>query len=213
MPKVDGTTAAYTSATNKMLNTQRATGMPEISDNSSTLPITSTNIEVYCNGMRIGFVQSFTPSESRQITKIQELGTEGVVQSVPGNTNGGQISISRFAVFNGNLYNALGLTPTGKFSRTEDQEYNVASTYNSATNTLGNPFKTLKEQRVPLELQTKTKMPDNLNASYYIDTYTDCWLSSYSKSIASSTITVTESATIQYSDIYSSYNSSETGGW
>ena len=38
MPKVDGTTAAYTSATNKMLNTQRATGMPEISDNSSTLP-------------------------------------------------------------------------------------------------------------------------------------------------------------------------------
>ena len=203
MAIVNGTKSAYTSGTNKMLNTQRATGMPEIADNSASLPITSTNIEIYSNGMRLGFVQSFSPSESRDIVKLQELGTEGVVQSVPGNTRGGQIQLSRVAIFNGNLYNALGLTPTGLFSTTDQQVYNSASTYNSSTNTLGNPFKTLKEQRVPLELQVKTKQPDDQNTTYYVETYTDCWLQTYSKAIASGTITVTEQATIQYSDVYS----------
>ena len=203
MAIVNGTSSAYTSDTNKFLNTQRATGMPEIADNSSTLPITSTNIEVYSNGMRIGFVQSFTPSEQRTIKKVQELGTEGVVQSVPGNTNGGQIAITRFAIFNGNLYNALGLTPTGKFSKTADQINNDATVYSSATNTLGNPFKTLKEQRVPLELQAKTRLPDVSANTYYIETYIDCWVSQYSKSVQTSDITVTESATLQYSDVYS----------
>ena len=61
MAKVTGTSSAFTSDTNKWLNTQRATGMPEILDNSASLPITSTNIEVYSNNMRIGFVQSFNP--------------------------------------------------------------------------------------------------------------------------------------------------------
>jgi len=209
MAVVTGTKAAYTSDTNKYLHTQRATGMPEITDNSSTLPITSTNIEVYSNGMRLGFVQSFTPSEQRTIKKVQELGTEGVVQSVPGNTNGGQIAISRFAIFNGNLYNALGLTPTGKFTRTENQINNDATKYSKTTNTLGNPFKTLKEQRVPLELQVKMRMPDMGAKAYYIETYIDCWLSQYSKSIVTNDITVTESATIQYSDVYSSYTNVE----
>jgi hypothetical protein len=204
MALVSGTKSAYTSSTNKALNTQRATGMPEIADNSASLPVTSTNIEIYSNNMRIGFVQSFTPSESRDIVKIQELGTEGVVQSVPGNTRGGQISLSRFAIFNGNLYNALGLTPSGQFTTTDGQVYNSATAYSSSTNTLGNPFKTLKEQRVPLELQVKTKLPDDQNTTYNVETYTDCWLQTYSKAIASGTITVTEQATIQYSDVYSS---------
>ena len=209
MAVVTGTSAAYTSDTNKFLHTQRATGMPEITDNSSTLPITSTNIEVFSNGMRLGFIQSFTPSEQRTIKKVQELGTEGVVQSVPGNTNGGQIAVTRFAIFNGNLYNALGLTKTGKFVETGDQINNDATVYSSDTNTLGNPFKTLKEQRVPLELQVKMRMPDVGANAYYILTYIDCWLSQYSKSIATNDITITESATIQYSDVYSSYTNVE----
>lgn len=206
---INGTKSAYESSTNKSLNTQRATGMPEIGDNSASLPITSTNIEIYSNNMRIGFVQAFTPTEQRTITKVKELGTEGVVQSVPGNTNGGSITISRLAIFNANLYNALGLTPTGQFSTNDQQVYNAASTYNSSTNTLGNPFKTLKEQRVPLELQAKTKQPDDQNTMYYVETYVDCWLSQYSKAIATQTITVTETATIQYSDVYSTVVSTD----
>jgi hypothetical protein len=67
----------------------------------------------------------------------------------------------------------------------------------------------LKEQRVPLELQVKMRMPDMGAKAYYIETYIDCWLSQYSKSIVTNDITVTESATIQYSDVYSSYTNTE----
>ena len=212
MALVTGTKSAYTADTNRMLNTQRATGMPEVADNAATLPITSTNIEIYSNGMKIGFVQSFTPSEQRQITKVQELGTEGVVQSVPGNTNGGQIQLTRFAIFNGSMYNALGLTPSGLFTEVGEQIYNNASVYQSSTNTLGNPFKTLKEQRCPLELQAKTKQPDEANETWYCEIYVDCWLSNYGKTIATNAITITETATIQYCDVYSVVASGD-GGW
>lgn len=209
MAIVDGTRAAYTSDTNKWLNTQRATGTPEMADNSSTLPITSTNIEIWCNGMIIGFVQSFQPSEQRQIQKVQELGTEGVVQSVPGNTNGGEISLTRLAIFNADLYNALGLTPTGKFAQYSDHIYNSTTVYNETYNTLGNPFRTLKEQRVPLELQTKIKQPDLSEKKYYVTTYCDAWLSQYSRTITSQAITVTETARLKYCSVYTTIASAE----
>ncbi len=205
MALVNGTQSAYTSDTNKWLNTQRATGMVGILDNSASLPITSTNIEIYCNNQRVGFIQSFSPSESRTITPIQELGTEGVVQMAPGNTNGGQISINRIALFNGNLFNALGMTKTGHFATYSEQIPGNAVAQGGTGNTLGNPFKNLKEQRVPLEIQVKTKMPDMETKAYYVETYVDCWLSAYSKAISAGQITVAETATIVYSDVYSDY--------
>ena len=204
MALVKGTQSAWDSFTNKALNTQRATGMPEVGNNSAALPVTSTNIQVFCNNMRIGFVQSFNPSERRTITKVQELGTEGVVQSVPGNTDGGTISMSRFAVYNAMLFNALGMTPTGQFTQYDQQTYGAANRYTDDSNTLGNPFKTLKDQRVPLELQVKTVMPDDQNTTYYIETYIDCWVQNYSRTMQSNVITITEQATISYADVYAS---------
>ena len=201
---IDGTKAAFPSKVNKMLNTQRATGMPEIGDNSATLPITSTNVEVYANNMRVGIVQEFTPSESRTITPIQELGTEGVVQMLPQNTNGGTISLRRFALFNSTLANAIGLTRTGQFMPANDSDYvyGTASTMDATSRTYGNPFKTLKDQRVPLEFKVKVRLPDDQNDSYHVDTYIDCWLQQYGKSYATNQIQITETATISYSDVY-----------
>jgi hypothetical protein len=46
-------------------------------------------------------------------------------------------------------------------------------------------------------------MPDSSANSYYIGTYVDCWLASYTKTIAANTITISEQATIQYSDVRS----------
>lgn len=187
------------------MNTQRASGMPEVGDEGGKLAITSTNIEVFANDMKVGFVQSLTPSESRNITKVQELGSEGVVQSVPGNTNGGQLAISRFAVYNANIFDALGLTPNGQFTARDQQIPGAASALNATTRTYGNPFKTLKDQRVPLEFKVKTRIPNTNQQTFYVETYVDCWLASYSKTVAATTITVTESATIQYSDIFAQY--------
>ena len=199
-------TYAFDSKSNKFLNTHRASGVPQVDDEMTHLAVTTTNISVWSNDMKVGFVQSMSPSESRTITKVQELGTEGVVQAVPGNTNGGQISISRFAVYNSNLWNALGLTPTGKYTEVAKQRYGLTSDRAEATvkdyHTYGNPFRTLKDQRVPLEIKTKTVLPGD-GEQFYIEQYIDCWLSSYSKTIAANTITITEQATIQYADVFS----------
>ena len=203
MPKVQDTKQAWTPETNKQLNTYRASGMAEFGDDVPTMAITSTNIEVFANGMRVGFVQSFSPSESRPIIKVQELGTEGVVQSVPSNTQGGQLSIARFAVYNGNLFNAIGGTTTGKFM---DADLSYSNNHNRGEHGIfSNPFKTLKDQRVPLEFKVKTIMPTGTSdvPQYYVETYLDCWLSSYSRTIAANTITITENATVQYSDVVS----------
>lgn len=115
-------TLTYDSYSNNWLNTHRAIDMPGISDRNGggddqrKLAITTTNVSIYSNNMRIGFVQSFTPSENRDITPIQELGTEGVVQMVPGNTRGGTIQMQRVAIYNADIWNSLGLTPTGQFT-------------------------------------------------------------------------------------------------
>lgn len=191
-------TATFDSNTNPNLNTQRASGMPDILDNGGKLAITTTNITVEANGSKVGFIQSFNPSESRNIIKVQELGTEGVVQSVPSNTNGGQLSITRFAVYNSNLFNALGATRNGKFSSVDNQSSGTTLGDNNELLTYSNPFKTLKDQRVPLEIVARTTTP---NGTVYIERYIDCWLASYSKTVAATTITVTETATVQYSDV------------
>lgn len=176
---VDGTSNAFQQSVND-LNTARASGMNNIGSRSENLVITSTNISIYSNGMKIGFVQNFSPNEQRTITPIQELGTEGVVQMAAGNTNGGTISLTKFALYNANLFNSLGLTENGKYD-----------------NQLKNPFKTLKDQRVPLEIIVRTNCANKVIEEKYID----CWLTNYSKTIASSTITISETCTISYSDV------------
>ena len=197
--KPANTNHAYDSSANNNLNTYRASGMVDMQKNPGGIAITTTNIEVYSNGMKVGFIQSASPSESRNIVKVQELGTEGVVQSVPSNTNGGQLQLSRFALYNSTLFRALGLAPKGNYHNGySDNQYNVGPNKN--------PFKTLKDQRVPLEIKIRTRIPVDYykgsgGENYYDETYIDCWLSSYSKSIASNTITITEQATIQYSDV------------
>lgn len=205
---VNGAQYAYDSSVNNNLNTQRASGMPSIGDNGSKLAVLSTNISVYSNEQRVGFIQDISPSESRSITPIQELGTEGVVQMVASNTNGGTLSCSRFAVYNASLFNALGLTGTGTFTKATDKAFGTTK-YNydgkeinqtNTNNTLSNPFKTLKDQRVPIEIKLSIRQPGR-NAKPITQTYIDCWLTQYSKAVSSSTITITESCTISYSDV------------
>lgn len=176
---------------------------------------TSTNIFIYSNGSIVGMIQSFSQSESRNINKLQSIGYEGVVQAVPSNTNGGQLSVSRIALYESNIWNALGLNTSGKTynpigSKVHDNVNPTSPTWDTSTvksETDGYAvssslvFKTLRDQRVPLEIQVKTRKAGS-SEDYYIETYIDCWLSSYSKSYTTQSITVAESATIQYADVY-----------
>ena len=221
-------THTFDSSSNPYLNTQRANDVPNIADGDSAnkLAITTTNVSIYSNNMRIGFVQSFTPSEQREITPVQELGTEGVVQMVPGNTRGGQIQITRFALYNSDMWNALGLTNTGQFVRQNNTDVLEQSSSIRAglTNirsqsdkyqTYGNPFRTLKDQRVPLELRAHTVLPSNAannttSRAMLIEVYYDCWVSQYSKQINAGNIIVSENVTLEYSDMYSMVDTSVT---
>lgn len=176
---------------------------------------TSTNVFVYANGAAVGMIQSFTVNESRNINKLQAIGYEGVVQAVPSNTNGGSLNVSRIALYESTLWGALGLTTTGLPHnpvgtkvhngdgspwKWDTYEYhNDPSTAQRVSS--GLVFKTLKDQRVPIEIQTRTLKNGSIN-EYYVERYVDCWLSSFSKSYTVSNITVAEQATIQYSDVY-----------
>lgn len=176
---------------NNTLNTQRAfenkiratddMAMNPKSSNENSLLQTSTNIDILSNGVTVGMIQSFTITENRDINKLQEIGTEGVVQAVPGNTKGGSLNVNRMALYGSNLWDAVGLV-------------GVKNTDNTIQ-----IFQTLKNQRVPFEIQIKTPRS---NTDFYYETYIDCWLSSYSKTFAVGTITVAEQATIMYADVY-----------
>lgn len=165
--------------------------------------LTSTNIEIYANGCVVGMIQSFNVSESRNINKLQAIGVEGVVQAVPGNTNGGQLSVSRIALYQSNMWNALGLTNDGtpydalKGGGSDANKISGSLSPEASKRTV---FKTLKEQRVPLEIQVKSKVSGD-GDKYYVERYIDCWLQSYSKSYTVQQITVAEQATIVYSDV------------
>lgn len=230
--------------TQNEIRTAEGTGVNPTTPYDNSLVQTSTNIFIYANGCIVGMIQSFNVNESRNITKMQAIGWEGVVQAVPNNTEGGSISVSRMALYNSNLFNALGLNKTGipyngniggrVHNPTQDEAFKDNSTtvldqydntpYGSkiTENALNNDapclqaFRTLKDQRVPFEIEVRTptfvqngqvettkdgvtKVADN---SYYTERYIDCWLSQYSKSYQVGNISVTETATIRYADVY-----------
>lgn len=239
---------------NSGLNTHRAT-RNDIKPNDNTfqpegpdvnaLAMTSTNVFVYANGEIVGMIQSFSVSEKRNVEQLQALGTEGVIQAVPNNTNGGTLNVNRIALYSSNLWNALGLSTSGHgYDKSGAIVYNSVEQTNPTPNSAddksarNNPnwdipqqytnnvedrnlttntryvFKTLKDQRVPLEIQVRTPLTGQgvfgagsgaeagNQQLYYTETYVDCWLSSYSKSYDVGKITVAESCSIDYADVY-----------
>lgn len=177
---------------------------------------TSTNIFILSNGCTVGMIQSFTVNESRQVNKLQAIGWEGVVQAVPGNTNGGTLNVSRIALYESSIWNALGLTTNGvPFNElgtkvydskdgTDSNNWDAATHVNEPSGYKVNSrlvFKTLKDQRVPLEIQVKTRR-EGSEENYYLETYIDCWLQSYQKSYTVQNITVAEQCTVSYADVY-----------
>jgi hypothetical protein len=214
---------------NYSLNTHRATrNEVKIQENDMTalqtsddngMALTSTNIFIYANQNIVGMIQSFNIQESRTIDKLNAIGVEGVIQAVPENTNGGTIDVNRIALYSSNLWAALGLSADGigydasgskryindgSSMENWDQPTYETNTTNSEYS-LGNGssryvFKTLKDQRVPLELQVRQPM-NGQGTEWYIETYIDCWLSSYGKTYDVGKITVAETCKIDYADV------------
>lgn len=193
-------TLGFDTSTNTFLNTQRATmnltersyenDLNQIdSSNTNGLLVASTNIYIKANGVNVGMIQSFSVQENRAVNKLQAIGQEGVCQAVPQNTKGGQITASRLALYGERLYDAFQIQNTSSAS--------VGST------TGKNLFKTLKDQRIPFEIQVSTVAAGSSEGetSYYHETYVDCWISNYRKNYTVQNITVSEEVTIMYADV------------
>lgn len=176
-----------TQRASSLLNQQQNLGNDIQTDKNKAvkgLATASTNISIICNNRVIGMIQSFNISEQRNVTKLQSIGVEGVIQAVPGNTNGGSIQAQRVALYGERIYDALGMT---------DWNAHDPSGFKKI-------FSTLKDQRVPFEIRVQTKQPGT-NERYYEEVYQDCWISSYKKSYTVQNITVSEDVTIMYADV------------
>ena len=183
-------------------------------DNAGAM--TSTNIYVLANGNVVGMIQSFTVNESRNITTLQCIGFEGPVCNLPGNTNGGTINVSRIALYESNMFGGLGLQTQGvpfneigsKTLKTTDPTDSVGWDIHTAhSDNLGYKtssrlvFKSLIDQRVPLEIQTQIRR-EGSSDEFYTVSYIDCWLQSYSTSYTVQNIQVVEQCVISYADVY-----------
>jgi len=72
---------------------------------------TSHAIAIRANGVTIGMIQSWAPSQSRTVTAVYELDpthTGEIVENVPGNVAGTTIQVSRFDLFSTRMEQAWG---------------------------------------------------------------------------------------------------------
>lgn len=181
-------------ASNK-LNTQRGIGenllkkpynnLQEInSPNANGMLVTSTNIRLKANDVTIGMIQSFSVSQSRDVTKLQQIGAEGVAQAVPQNYKGGTLQCSRVALYGSRFYDAFKM-----------EEYSGEDTKDIC-------FKTLKDQRLPFDVvYEQSATNQGLEGKMYRETYISCWLSSYKANYTVSNITVSENVSIAFADV------------
>lgn len=156
--------------------------------NDNGMLVTSTNVKINGiapNGTKtmIGMIQSFSVSETRNVTKLQSIGIEGVTQAVPENYKGGTINAQRVALYGKRLYDVFRM-----------EEYSGED---------GDVFKTLKQQRFPFEVvyETRRKGNEDGDGAIYTETYIDCWISSYKKNYQTSNITISEQVTIAYAEV------------
>jgi hypothetical protein len=162
-----------------ILNTQIANN-----SNGSVVGMTThpTNIEILINGSRVGMIQSFSPSESRNVTPIMALGVEGVVTSSVGNYSGGTFSTPMIEIYDQTSLAALGVVDQGGRDPGGLRQLTIS--------------KALYQQRIPVDIRAVTYTP--AIGAETIDTFVNCYITSYSKSISISASTISVGVSWRY---------------
>lgn len=129
------------------------------------------------NGMAIGYIQQFSPSDSRPATKIRHISSADagrVIEHAPGFSDL-KISVQGFALYNriqdGSIVQRLGGKSTAK------------------------AMKMLEEQKIPfkiVERQIDPKTGQTIDATQWID----CWLTQHSAPRNITSVTIAETAEI-----------------
>jgi len=129
------------------------------------------------SGLAIGYLQTFSPSDSRPATKIRHISSADagrVLEHAPGFSDT-KISVTGFALYNrqqdGSIVQRLGAGTTKR------------------------AMKMLEEQKIPfkiLERQVDPETNETLDATEHID----CWLTNHSAPKNMTSVTISETAEI-----------------
>lgn len=124
----------------------------------NTTTATSHAIAIRANGVTIGMIQTWAPSQTRGITAVYELNpatTGEIIENVPGNVGGTTIQVSRYDLFNKRMEEAWGTA------------FDIQDM--------------LSNQNDPLTIQERWSQP---NGTVNVYVYTGCWFSSLGRNFA-----------------------------
>lgn len=148
---------------------------------------TSTNIDIEFNGKKVGLIQSFRKDEKRNNTKVSEIGTEGLVQIIPNNYEGGSLSVDHLRIYGRTFLETMGIYDLGA-PRTFIANFN--------------PVAHLGQQRLPFAVRVTLRGAAKNNSSEInrriVEVYHGCWLTDNSYTVTNGEITIKESANLDY---------------
>jgi hypothetical protein len=148
----------------------------------------STQIVIKVDGQSVGAVQTLTSNQNRPLRRIQEVGTDGVIEIVPNNATNVDLNINRIVFDRKRLPEA--------FSR---------------------GFLNIHAQRIPFDIfvfDFSSVEPDTLDATFDITTndnvvttiYENCWFNTLTTTYNATDYIITETATCWAEFVHSYIN-------
>lgn len=128
----------------------------------------STQIVVYVNNQPVGAIQSFDERQNRSIKRINEVGTDGVIEAVPQSSTTIDLTVNRI------VFDGLSLPEA-----------------------MARGFRNIHAQRIPFDIVVIDRFTGTEEEGGSIVTvYHNCWFQSISRTYTVNDYTITENASI-----------------
>lgn len=128
----------------------------------------STQIVVYVNNQPVGAIQSFDERQNRSIKRINEVGTDGVIEAVPQSSTTIDLTVNRI------VFDGLSLPEA-----------------------MARGFRNIHAQRIPFDIVVIDRFTGTEEEGGSIVTvYHNCWFQAISRTYTVNDYTITENATI-----------------
>jgi len=138
----------------------------------------STQIVIYVNNQPVGAIQDFQERQQRSVKKISEVGTDGVIESVPQSATTYSLTVRRI------VFDGLSLPES-----------------------MARGFRNIHAQRIPFDIVIIDRFTGTEEeGGSIVTTYHNCWFESLGKSYSVNDYTITEDATISAESISTERN-------
>lgn len=138
----------------------------------------STQIVVYVNNQPVGAIQDFQERQQRTIKKITEVGTDGIIESVPQSATTITLTVRRI------VFDGLSLPES-----------------------MARGFRNIHAQRIPFDIVVIDRFTGTEEeGGAIVTTYHNCWFESLGKSYTTGDYTITEDATLSVEAISTERN-------